>query len=95
MGTKQMKKPNEFDYFRNTRPAHHHRHHRPPQTPHNLHPRLKGTIMPLNQRKTELALHWHRKHYETEYIATLLNTTTKEIQDIINQHQQQTKPKKA
>ena len=51
--------------------------------------------MPLNQRKTELALHWHRKHYETEYIATLLNTTTKEIQDIINQHQQQTKPKKA
>lgn len=51
--------------------------------------------MPLSQRKTELALQWHRKHYEPEYIATLLNTTPEEIQAIINQHQSQTKPKKA
>lgn len=52
--------------------------------------------MPLSQRKTELALHWHSKHYNTEYIANLLNTTPEEIQTIINQHQQQqTKPKKA
>lgn len=49
--------------------------------------------MPLSQHKTELALQWHRKHYNTEYIAQLLNTTPKEIQHIINQ--QQTKPKKA
>lgn len=51
--------------------------------------------MPLSQRKTELALQWHRKHYQPEYIATLLNTTPEEIQAIINQHQSQTKPKKA
>ena len=51
--------------------------------------------MPLSQRKTELALQWHRKHYDPEYIATLLNTTPEEIQAIINQHQSQTKPKKA
>lgn len=51
--------------------------------------------MPLSQRKTELALQWHRKHYEPEYIATLLNTTPEEIQTIIKQHQTQTKPKKA
>ena len=51
--------------------------------------------MPLSQRKTELALQWHRKHYQPEYIATLLNTTPEEIQAIINQHNQQTKPKKA
>lgn len=51
--------------------------------------------MPPSQHKTELALQWHRKHYTTEYIATLLNTTPEEIQTIINQHQQQTKPKKA
>lgn len=51
--------------------------------------------MPLSQRKTELALHWYKKHYEPSYIAQLLNTTTEEIQTIINQHQQQTKPKKA
>lgn len=51
--------------------------------------------MPLSQRKTELALHWHKKHYQPEYIAQLLNTTPEEIQHIINQHQQQTKPKKA
>ena len=51
--------------------------------------------MPLSQRKTELALQWHRKHYQPEYIATLLNTTTEEIQAIINQHQSQTKPKQA
>lgn len=51
--------------------------------------------MPLSQRKTELALQWHRKHYQPEYIATLLNTTTEEIQHIIKQHNQQTKPKKA
>lgn len=51
--------------------------------------------MPLSQRKTELALQWHRKHYQPEYIATLLNTTTEEIQHIIKQHQSQTKPKKA
>ena len=51
--------------------------------------------MPLSQRKTELALQWHRKHYQPEYIAQLLNTTTEEIQTIINQHQHQTKPKKA
>lgn len=51
--------------------------------------------MPLSQRKTEIALQWHRKHYQPEYIAILLNTTTEEIQTIINQHQQQTKPKKA
>lgn len=43
--------------------------------------------MPLSQHKTELALHWHHKHYNTEYIAQLLNTTPKEIQNIINQHQ--------
>lgn len=51
--------------------------------------------MPLSQRKTELALQWHRKHYNTKYIAQLLNTTPEEIQTIIDQHQQQTKPKKA
>ena len=51
--------------------------------------------MPLSQRKTELALQWHRKHYQPEYIATLLNTTPEEIQAIINQHSTQTKPKKA
>lgn len=51
--------------------------------------------MPLSQHKTEIALHWHRKHYQPEYIAQLLNTTPEEIQTIINQHQQQTKPKKA
>lgn len=51
--------------------------------------------MPLSQHKTKLALQWHRKHYNTEYIAQLLNTTPEEIQTIINQHQQQTKPKKA
>lgn len=51
--------------------------------------------MPLSQRKTELALQWHRKHYDPEYIATLLNTTPEEIQAIINQHNTQTKPKKA
>lgn len=51
--------------------------------------------MPISQRKTELALQWHRKHYQPEYIAQLLNTTSEEIQTIINQHQQQTKPKKA
>jgi hypothetical protein len=51
--------------------------------------------MPLSQRKTELALQWHRKHYQPEYITTLLNTTTEEIQHIINQHNKQTKPKKA
>lgn len=48
--------------------------------------------MPLNQHKTELTLQWHRKHYNTEYIAQLLNTTPEEIQTIINQ--QQTKLKK-
>lgn len=51
--------------------------------------------MPISQRKTELALQWHRKHYQPEYIAQLLNTTPEVIQTIINQHQQQTKPKKA
>ena len=51
--------------------------------------------MPLSQRKTELALQWHRKHYDPEYIATLLNTTPEEIKTIINQHNTQTKPKKA
>lgn len=51
--------------------------------------------MPLSQRKTELALQWHRKHYEPEYIAILLNTTPEEIQTIIKQHNTQTKPKKA
>lgn len=51
--------------------------------------------MPLSQHKTELALQWHRKHYSTKYIAQLLNTTPEEIQTIINQHQQQTKLKKA
>lgn len=51
--------------------------------------------MPLNQHKTELALQWHRKHYKTKYIANLLNTTPEEIQTIINQHNTQTKPKKA
>ena len=50
--------------------------------------------MPLSQRKAELALHWHRKHYQPEYIAQLLNTTIEEVQTIINQHQQ-TKSKKA
>lgn len=33
--------------------------------------------MPLSQHKTELALQWHRKHYNTEYITQLLNTTQK------------------
>lgn len=51
--------------------------------------------MPLSQRKADLALRWYKKHYEPEYIAQLLNTTTEEIQTIINQHQTQTKPKKA
>lgn len=51
--------------------------------------------MPLSQRKTKLVLQWHRKHYNTEYIANLLDTTPEEIQTIIDQHQQQTKPKKA
>lgn len=51
--------------------------------------------MPLSQHKTEIVLQWHRKHYHPEYIAQLLNTTPEEIQHIINQHQQQTKPKKA
>lgn len=51
--------------------------------------------MPLSQRKTELALRWYKKHYDPEYIANLLNTTTEEIQTIINQHNTQTKPKKA
>lgn len=48
--------------------------------------------MPLSQRKTELAIRWHRKHYDPEYIATLLNTTTEEIRTIIKQHQQTNKP---
>lgn len=51
--------------------------------------------MPLSQHKTELALQWHRKHYNTEHIAQLLNTTPEEIQTIINQHNTQTKLKKA
>lgn len=51
--------------------------------------------MPLSQHKTEPALQWHRKHHNTEYIAQPLNTTPEEIQTIINQHQQQTKLKKA
>lgn len=51
--------------------------------------------MPLSQRKADLAIRWYKKHYEPEYIATLLNTTTEEIQTIIKQHNQQTKPKKA
>lgn len=51
--------------------------------------------MPLSQRKADLAIRWYKKHYEPEYIATLLNTTTEEIQHIINQHNQQAKPKKA
>ena len=51
--------------------------------------------MPLSQHKTELAIHWYKKHYDPEYIATILNTTPEEIQTIINQHQQQTKHKKA
>lgn len=51
--------------------------------------------MPLSQHKTELAIRWYKKHYDPEYIANLLNTTPEETQTIINQHQQQTKPKKA
>lgn len=51
--------------------------------------------MPLSQHKTELALQWHHKHYNTKYIAQLLNTTPEEIQAIINQHNTQTKLKKA
>lgn len=51
--------------------------------------------MPLSQRKADLAIRWYKKHYEPEYIATLLNTTPEEIQTIINQHNQQAKPKKA
>ena len=50
--------------------------------------------MPLSQRKADLAIRWYKKHYEPEYIATLLNTTPEEIQHIITQHQQ-AKPKKA
>lgn len=42
--------------------------------------------MPLSQRKADLAIRWYKKHYEPEYIAQLLNTTTEEIQTIINQH---------
>lgn len=51
--------------------------------------------MPLSQHKTGLAIRWYKKHYNPEYIANLLNTTPEEIQTIINQHQQQTKSKKA
>lgn len=51
--------------------------------------------MPLSQRKANLAIRWYKKHYEPEYIATLLNTTPEEIQAIIKQHNTQTKPKKA
>lgn len=51
--------------------------------------------MPLSQHKTEIALQWHLKHYNTKYITQLLNTTPEEIQTIINQHNTQTKPKKA
>lgn len=51
--------------------------------------------MPLSQRKADLAIRWYKKHYAPEYIATLLNTTPQEIQHIIKQHNQQTKPKKA
>lgn len=51
--------------------------------------------MPLSQHKTEPALQWHRKHHNTEYTATLLNTTPEETQTIINQHNTQTKLKKA
>lgn len=51
--------------------------------------------MPLSQHKTELAIRWYKKHYQPEYIAQLLNTTPEEIQTIINQHNTQTKPKKA
>lgn len=51
--------------------------------------------MPPSQHKTEPALQRHRKHHNTEHTAQPLNTTTEEIQTIINQHQHQTKPKKA
>lgn len=51
--------------------------------------------MPLNQHKTEPAPQRHRKHYDTEYTTNLLNTTPEETQTIINQHNTQTKPKKA
>ena len=51
--------------------------------------------MPLSQRKADLAIRWYKKHYDPEYIATLLNTTPEEIQTIIKQHNTQTKPKKA
>lgn len=51
--------------------------------------------MPLSQHKTEPAPQRHRKHYNTEYTATPLNTNPEEIQAIINQHNTQTKPKKA
>ena len=51
--------------------------------------------MPLSQRKADLAIRWYKKHYDPEYIATLLNTTPEEIQTIINQHNTQTKPKQA
>ena len=51
--------------------------------------------MPLSQRKAELALRWYKKHYDPEYIATLLNTTPEEIHAIIKHHDKQTKPKKA
>lgn len=42
--------------------------------------------MPLSQRKTELALRWYKKHYQPDYIAQLLNTTSEEIQHIIKQN---------
>jgi hypothetical protein len=48
--------------------------------------------MPLSQHKTELALQWNHKHYNTKYTAQLPNTTPEEIQAIINQHNTQTKP---
>lgn len=50
--------------------------------------------MPLSQRKKELALQWHRKHYDTEYIAQLLNTTTEEIQHIITNTNNKLNPRK-
>ena len=51
--------------------------------------------MPPSQHKTEPAPHRHRKHHNTEHTANPPDTTPEETQTIINQHNTQTKPKKA
>lgn len=43
--------------------------------------------MPLNQHKTEPAIHRHKKHHNTEYTTTPPNTTPEKTQHTIKQHQ--------